>query len=237
MTEKFITEIRTRLLRFLSVFFLVFAVSCYFSSSLLTSLILWSKHSVGLDIISTALVSPIYLKIKLAMYMALLICFLHFIFECWQFLAPALHANEVAIAKSILLVFILAFYLGFFASYFFIFKLAVIFFLTSGITDLKILLDLSNLLDLCFYITMICQLLVLLPLLLGILIRFDIVSLSAAKQLRSKVIIACFIIGMLLTPPDVISQICVALPLWLSFELVIFIAGHTRLLSKPSFIK
>ena len=234
MNEKFIIELRTRLIRFLLVFFVLFAGSCYFSSGILSQLINWCKDTIGLDIISTALVAPIYLKIKLAAYIATFLCFLHFLFEIWCFFIPALYDKEKKFARAIIWVLITAFYLGALLSFIFVFKYSVMFFISSGVTDLRILLDISNLLDLCFYITIICQLLILLPLILGILMLYEIVPLKVVKTLRTKVIIACFILGMFLTPPDVISQICVALPLWISFELVVFIAENSRFLTRSS---
>lgn len=217
----YVKELRQRLIRsvivFLSLFFIFFwqdeTLYHWISKPLLSNL-----PSNG-HMIATDVIAPFWIPMKLAFFAAFFISAPFCFFELWGFVAPALFQKERTLFLTVLLASTLLFYLGASFSFFVICPMAMHFFLNAAPKEVWVMTDISN------YLQFITQLLVggglafQVPVITFICLKLQWVSAATLSQLRPYIIVGAFVLGMLLTPPDVVSQILLALPMWGLFEL------------------
>ena len=140
------------------------------------------------------------------------------LYQCWAFVAPGLYANEKRIAGPLLVSSILLFYMGVAFAYFVVFPLVFGFFTSVGPEIVNISTDIGRYLDFVLALFFGFGLAFEVPIATIILVAIGITTPKKLADKRPYIIVAAFIIGMLLTPPDVISQVLLALPMWVLFE-------------------
>ena len=214
-------ELRVRLLRSFIGVIVIFLPLIFFSNAIyeLASSPLQALMPENSSMIATQVASPFLSPLKLTFYLSLMISLPYFFSEMWRFIAPGLYKNEKRFALGLTLSSILLFYLGILFAYFLVFPLVFGFFTSVTPEGVKVMTDISSYLDFILNIFLAFAIVFEIPVLIFLLIWTGITSPNSLAKKRPYVIVSCFILGMLLTPPDVISQTLLALPAWFLFEL------------------
>ena len=213
-------ELRRRLIRSVIAILVVFAPLIYFSNDIyqfasnpLQNFLLGQS-----TMIATEVASPFLSPLKLTFYASLFISLPYVLFEIWGFVAPGMYKKEKTFSLSIGISSVLLFYTGIVFAYYLVFPLMFGFFTTTGPADITIMTDISKYLDFILNIFLAFAIAFEMPVLIFLLNWTGITSPKSLSEKRPYVIVSCFILGMLLTPPDIISQTLLALPAWFLFE-------------------
>ncbi|MEW6133581.1 MAG: twin-arginine translocase subunit TatC [Pseudomonadota bacterium] len=231
--ESFIShliELRDRLIRAIAAVVLVFIALFPWANDLYTLLAqpLISKLPQGSQMIATGVASTFFIPVKVAMMTAFLIALPWVLYQMWAFIAPGLYQHERKLALPLLVASVLLFFVGMSFAYFLVFP--VVFGFLAGATpegvnfapDIGAYLDFVMTLFIAFGVTFEV------PVVVILLVLTNVVSTEKLREARPYVIVGAFVIGAIFTPPDVISQIMLAVPLWLLYELGIILAGFLR---------
>lgn len=222
----YLLEFRKRLIRCLLVLLSIFFGLLYFANDIFTYLAkpllyyLPAEHGM----IATHILSPVFVPLELTFYVALFCTVPVMFYQCWSFVTPALYAHEKRLIWPLLFISISLFYVGVMFAYFVIFPLLFGFLTQSAPIGVQIAPDIAEYLLFSLKFLFIFGMIFEVPVITIILIKSGVVTRERFIQLRPYMIVAAFIMGMLLTPPDVVSQIMVAIPLWLLFELGILLS-------------
>ena len=213
-------ELRDRLIRILVVILLFFIAFIAFANDLYAYLAepLQSLLPEGASMIATQVASPFLAPFKLALYLSVYCGAPMILYQLWGFIAPGLYDNEKKIAAPLLISSIFLFYAGMAFAYYAVFPLVFGFFTTIGPTGVTVMTDIDAYLSFVLKLFLAFGLAFEIPVATMLLVKAGISSPESLKQKRPYVFIGCFVIGMLITPPDVISQTLLAVPMWLLFE-------------------
>ncbi len=228
--QPFIThliELRIRLLKGLCAILIVFLALFYFANDIysLIAAPLINQLSPGSTMIATEVASPFMTPFKLTLFAAVFIAMPYLLIQMWGFIAPGLYQQEQHLARPLIISSILLFYAGTAFAYFVVFPLIFGFFNAVTPEGVAMMTDISHYLNFVLKLFFAFGLAFEVPVATALLIWGRYASVETLKRNRPGVIVAAFILGMLLTPPDVISQILLALPIWLLFEAGLFF-GH-----------
>jgi sec-independent protein translocase protein TatC len=222
----YLLEIRRRLFYCFATVAVFFVVFCIFSTELYHAIALpllkYLPHNSKM--IATALTAPLVVPLKLAAAAAIIVSMPIILYQLWGFIAPALYRQERRLATFLLLLSTGLFYLGMLFAYFIIFPLTFRFLIGLTPPDVVVMPDIGH------YLAMVYQLFFAfgasfeVPLLILVLVWSGVVHLETLIAKRPYFIVGAFIMGMIFTPPDVISQISLAIPLCLLFEAGIWLA-------------
>ncbi len=220
-------ELRSRIIRSLIVILVCFLGLIYFSNDiyLLLSQPLMSFLPSNSSMIATEVASPFLTPLKLTFYASLLISMPFLLNQIWRFIAPGMYENEKSLSFLLMLSSLLLFYLGILFTYFLVLPLVFSFFTGSAPDGILIMTDISRYLDFVLSMMFAFSFAFEIPIFIFLLIWSGISSSESLRSKRPYVIIGCFTIGMLITPPDVISQSLLAIPAWILFELGIVLAS------------
>jgi sec-independent protein translocase protein TatC len=227
-----LTELRDRLLRAVLAVLVAFIVLFPFANDIyaIVSQPLRDLLPEGSSMIATEVASPFLTPFKLTLVTAVFLVIPYILFQVWAFVAPGMYRNEKKIAFPLLASSVLLFYAGTAFAYFIVFPLIFAFFTSVGPTDVTVMTDINRYLDFVLKIFFAFGVAFEIPIAAVILIWSGVTTAESLAKKRPWIIVGCFIAGMLLTPPDVISQSLLAIPMWLLFELGIFFG---RSLTKP----
>lgn len=219
-----LTELRDRLLKALLSVLVVFLCLFPFANEIYTfvSEPLRAILPAGSSMIATEVASPFLTPFKLTLFAALFISIPYVLFQVWSFIAPGMYRQEKRLAIPLLVSSVLLFYAGAAFAYFVVFPLVFAFFTSVGPTDVTIMTDINRYLDFVLKLFFAFGLAFEIPIVAVLLIWAGISTTESLKQKRPFIIVFCFVFGMLLTPPDVISQALLAIPMWLLFEVGVF---------------
>jgi sec-independent protein translocase protein TatC len=162
--------------------------------------------------------SPFLAPFKLVLVLALFIGIPFILHQAWSFIAPGLYKNEKHLALPLLISSILLFYTGVAFAYYVVFPLIFGFFTATGPEEVAIMTDISAYLDFVLKLFFAFGVVFEIPIAIILLIKAGATTPESLTRKRAYVVVSCFVIGMLLTPPDVISQTLLAVPMWLLFE-------------------
>jgi len=213
-------ELRNRLLRVFIVVLVVFAALFPFSESLYLHIseplrvFLPSSSTM----IATEVTSPFLTPFKLALVSAMFISMPYILYQLWAFVAPALYKQEKKIALPLFCASVVLFYTGMAFAYYLVFPLVFLFFTSVAPEGISVMPDIRAYLDFVLKLFMAFGLSFQIPIAVVILSWLGTVDPNKLATKRPYVIVLCFIVGMLLTPPDIISQALLAIPMWLLFE-------------------
>ena len=227
-----LVELRDRLLKILLGLGVLFVVMFPFADELYSMLAgpLLRHLPEGSSMIAINVVAPFLIPLKMVLLTSIVLSIPWILYQIWGFVAPGLYQHEQKLVWPILVSSSALFYVGMVFAYFVVFPLAFGFFTSTGPEGMAVMPDIGLYLDLVFKLFIAFGAAFEVPVLTFILIRAGITTPEALAAKRSYVIVGTFVLGMLLTPPDVISQVLLALPVWLLFELGL-IAG--RWVQKP----
>jgi sec-independent protein translocase protein TatC len=219
-------ELRSRILKSLIVILVCFLGLIYFSNDiyLLLSEPLLSVLPSNSSMIATEVASPFLTPLKLTFYVSLLVSMPFLLNQIWRFIAPGMYENEKTLSFLIMLSSLVLFYLGVLFTYFLVLPLVFGFFTGAAPEGVLIMTDISRYLDFVLSMMFAFSFAFEIPIFIFLLIWSGISSSESLRSKRPYVIIGCFTVGMLITPPDVISQSLLAIPAWILFELGIVMA-------------
>lgn len=220
-------ELRNRLLRAVAAVLVIFLALYPFSEELYTWLSgpLRQVMPEGASMVAIAVASPFLIPMKLALVAAVFLAMPFILYQLWAFVAPGLYRHEKQLIWPLLFSSSLLFYLGAAFAYFVVFPLVFAFF--SGVMPegVAMMTDITEYLDFVLTLFFAFGAAFEVPVATVLLIRMGVTTPEALGQKRPYIVVAAFILGMLLTPPDVVSQILLAVPIWLLYEVGI-IAGR-----------
>jgi sec-independent protein translocase protein TatC len=172
--------------------------------------------------IATEVASPFLTPFKLTLFAAIFVAIPYVLYQAWAFIAPGMYQKEKRFAFPVLASSVLLFYFGAAFAYFVVFPLIFGFFTSVGPTDVAIMTDINHYLNFILKLFFAFGLAFEIPIAALIAIWAGITTPDDLAKKRPYIIVGCFVFGMLLTPPDVISQALLAIPMWLLFEVGVF---------------
>jgi len=213
-------ELRNRLLRVFVVVLVVFAALFPFSESLYLYISepLRAFLPSTSTMIATEVTSPFLTPFKLALVSAIFLSMPYILYQLWAFVAPALYKQEKKIALPLFCASVILFYTGMAFAYYLVFPLVFLFFTSVAPEGISVMPDIRAYLDFVLKLFMAFGLSFQIPIAVVILSWLKTVDPNKLATKRPYVFVLCFIVGMLLTPPDIISQALLAIPMWLLFE-------------------
>ncbi|MBY6211602.1 twin-arginine translocase subunit TatC [Microbulbifer agarilyticus] len=217
-------EMRDRLLKTLLVVVAIFACMVPFANDIYNFVAdpLQARLTEGAGMIATEVTSPFLTPFKTTFVLAFFVAIPFVLYQFWAFIAPGLYKHEKRLIAPLMISSIFLFYAGMAFAYFVVFPLIFEFFISSAHADIKVLPDIRSYLDLALKLFFAFGFAFEIPIATLLLIWSGAVTAKDLARKRPYVIVACFAMGMLLTPPDVISQTLLAVPMWILFEVGIF---------------
>ncbi len=213
-------ELRDRLLRAVLVVLVVFLVLFPFGNDIYHFIAepLMAVMPEGTSMIATKVASPFLTPFKLSLIAAVFFSMPYLLYQLWGFIAPGLYVHEKKMAMPLLASSVVLFYLGAAFAYYVVFPLVFKFFTSVTPEGVAVMTDISEYLDFVLTLFFAFGLAFEIPIATILLVWMGMTTPQKLASKRPYVIVGAFVIGMLLTPPDVISQTMLALPMWVLFE-------------------
>ncbi|PKO54054.1 MAG: twin-arginine translocase subunit TatC [Betaproteobacteria bacterium HGW-Betaproteobacteria-2] len=229
-SESFIShliELRDRLMRIVIGLILAFLVLFPFADQIYTLLAqpLLASLPAGGQMIATEVTTPFFVPMKMAMMAAFVISLPHTLYQVWAFVSPGLYAHERRFMMPLVIASTLLFLMGMAFAYFLVFPVVFGFITGYAPEGVAVMTDIGRYLDFVITLFLAFGLAFEVPIAVIVLVGFGLVQISTLKEIRAYVIVCAFVLGAIFTPPDVISQFMLAVPLWLLYETGIFLAG------------
>lgn len=221
-----LVELRRRILYCIFVVFIIFGILFAFSQDIYTlfSEPLRAYLPEGSTMIATGVASPFLAPFKLTLIISFFLAIPFILFQLWGFIAPGLYQNEKRIAIPLLVSSIVLFYIGIAFAFYIVFPVMFSFFASTTPAGVSMMTDITQYLDFILTLFFAFGVAFEVPVATFLLIWVGIIDIQTLRNSRPYIIVGCFIIGMLLTPPDVFSQTLLAVPMWILFELGILAA-------------
>ncbi|SJL85062.1 twin-arginine translocase subunit TatC [Vibrio palustris] len=224
-------ELRNRILRSVAAVMTVFLGLVYFSNKIyeFVSQPLVERLPSGASMIATDVASPLFTPLKLTLIVAVFLAVPFILYQVWAFVAPGLYKHEQRLIFPLLISSSLLFYSGVAFAYFVVFPLIFGFFTTISLGGVEFMTDITSYLDFVLSLFMAFGIAFEVPVAIILLCWTGATDVQSLKEKRPYIVVAAFIIGMVLTPPDMISQTLLAIPMCLLFEIGLFFARfYTR---------
>lgn len=223
-------ELRSRILKSLVAVIVVFLPLFYFANTIYDYISGPLRVYLPDDatMIATEVASPFLTPFKLTLVLAIFITIPYILHQLWSFIAPGLYTSERKVALPMLLSSIVLFYTGIAFAFYVVFPLVFSFFTSVAPAGVKVMTDINRYLDFVLKLFFAFGVAFEIPIATMLLVWSGITSVENLKRKRPYVIVGCFVMGMLLTPPDVISQVLLALPMWMLFEAGIFFSSWIK---------
>ncbi|MGB3918922.1 twin-arginine translocase subunit TatC [Thiothrix litoralis] len=213
-------ELRDRLLHMVLAIGIVFLILMPFAQDLynLLSDPLVRHLPAGQKLIAVGVASPFFIPYKLALMVAFVLALPYVLYQLWGFIAPGLYQHEKKLVTPLLVSSVALFYLGMAFAYFVVLPMMFSILPNFAPSNVDVTPDIAEYLDFVMMMFMAFGIGFEMPVATLLLISTGIASRETLKQSRPYVVVGAFIIGMFLTPPDVLSQVMLAVPMWLLFE-------------------
>ena len=226
-----LTELRDRLLRSILAVLIIFLCLFSFANEIYTiaSEPLRQFLPEGTSMIATEVASPFLTPFKLTLFAAIFLAIPFLLHQVWSFIAPGMYRHEKRLAIPILASSVLLFYAGILFAYYVVFPLVFGFFTSVAPEGVTIMTDINSYLDFILKLYFAFGIAFEIPIVTILIVATGMSTPDSLAAKRPYVIIGCFVVGMLLTPPDIISQTLLAVPVWLLFEIGII---ASRLITK-----
>lgn len=217
-------ELRSRLLKGIFAVGIILLALLPFANELYTVIAapLLRHLPAGASMIATEVAAPFLTPFKLTLITAIFIAMPVLLYQLWAFVAPGLYQHERKLVFPLLVTSTALFYLGAAFAYYVVFPLVFSFFVMTAPEGVTVMTDISKYLDFVLTLFFAFGLAFEVPIATILLVWAGITTPEALVAKRPYIIVGAFVIGMLLTPPDVISQTLLAVPMWLLFELGVF---------------
>lgn len=226
-----LVELRQRVVRAAGVVLLVFIVLSPFMRFIfdMVSLPLMSALPEGTRLLATGVISPFFVPLKVTLFVAFLIALPYVLYQAWAFVAPGLYQHEKRLALPVLSSSIAMFFLGMAYCYFVVFGFVFRFIAGFAPDSVAVAPDIENYLSFVMGMFLAFGLTFEVPVVVVLLVRFGVATIEQLKLARPYVIVGAFVVAAIVTPPDVVSQLLLAIPLCLLYEVGLQVARFTGL--------
>ncbi len=214
-------ELRDRMLRIVIVVMAIFLVLFFFANDLyqLVAEPLLEQLPEGSTMIATGVAAPFLTPFKLSLVASIFIAIPFIFYQFWSFVAPGLYNHEKRLALPLIASSVVLFYAGILFSFYIVFPLMFAFFTATTPDGVAMMTDISQYLDFILKMFFAFGIAFEVPIVIIVLTLTGVTDADKLATKRPYIIVGSFVIGMLLTPPDIISQTLLAIPVWLLFEL------------------
>ncbi|XQW87613.1 twin-arginine translocase subunit TatC [Aeromonas veronii] len=221
-----LVELRTRLLRSISAILVVFLGLIYFSNNIYDFVAqpLLSQLPEGTSMIATDVATPFLTPIKLTLVVSFFVAIPYLLYQAWAFIAPGLYQHERRLIMPLVVSSALLFYAGMAFAYYVVFPLVFGFFTSTAPAGVTVATDIASYLDFVLTLFFAFGVAFEIPVATILLCWTGVTTPQNLKEKRPYVIVGVFVVGMLLTPPDVFSQTLLAIPMWALWEIGLFFA-------------
>ena len=182
----------------------------------------------GSSMIATEVASPFLAPLRVTIYSALIISVPYFFLELWGFVSPGLYKKEKAFVGPLILSSIALFYTGILFAHFVVSPIILNFFISSAPDSIQVMTDINKYLDFVLKLFFAFGFAFEVPIATFLVITTGLVSKDRIKVMRPYVIIGFFVVGMFLTPPDIFSQLFLAIPMWVLFEIGLLVSRDPK---------
>lgn len=222
-------ELRSRLLNVAIAMLLVFVGLFPWASDLYALLAqpMLAKLPQGGQMIATDVTTPFFVPLKVTLMTAFLITLPYVLYQGWRFVAPGLYAHEKKLVLPLIIASTLLFFCGMAFAYFVVFPVVFGFIVAAAPQGVAVMTDIDKYLSFVLGMFMAFGITFQVPVAVVVLVRMGMVSVAKLREIRSYVIVGAFVVGAIFTPPDVVSQFMLAIPLWLLYEAGIVVANWT----------
>lgn len=220
-------ELRNRLLKIVAGIFVVMLALFPFANDIyqfLASPLLQALPEDG-QMIATEVTTPFFVPLKVVMLSAFILSSPYTLYQVWAFIAPGLYANERHLVAPLVIASVLLFLCGMAFAYFLVFPVVFGFITSTAPEGVAVMTDIGKYLDFTILLFIAFSLAFETPIAVVLMVAAGMVSVVALKQARSYVIVGAFIVGAIITPPDIISQFMLAIPMWVLYEVGILVAS------------
>lgn len=225
-------EMRDRLLRAVIAVVVVFVCLFPWAQDIyaLLAMPMLAALPAGGQMIATEVTTPFFVPVKVTMMAAFLICLPWVFYQAWAFVAPGLYQHEKRLGVPLVIASVLLFVLGMSFAYFLVFPIVFGFIVGVAPEGVAVMTDIGKYLDFVMTLFLAFGITFEVPVAVVLLVKMGMVSVAKLREIRPYVIVGAFVIGAIFTPPDVISQFMLAVPLWILYELGIIVAS---MITKP----
>ena len=222
-----LVELRSRLLNAVVAVLLVFFCLFPWASDLYTLLAqpLLAKLPKGGQMIATDVTTPFFVPLKVALMAAFLIALPYILYQIWRFVAPGLYAHEKRLVWPLIIASTILFFCGMGFAYFVVFPVVFGFITASAPQGVAVMTDIDKYLSFVLTMFMAFGITFQVPVAVVLLVRMGFVTVAKLREVRPYAVVGAFVIGAIFTPPDVVSQLMLAIPLWLLYEAGIVVAS------------
>ncbi|MGM0593088.1 MAG: twin-arginine translocase subunit TatC [Pseudomonadota bacterium] len=223
-----LVEMRDRLLRAVLVVLLLFVGIFYFANDLyhIIATPLMAHLPEGASMISTKPAGTFFTPMKLALVLSIFLAMPFILYQLWAFVAPGLYTHERKLIIPLLFSSTLLFYAGMVFAYYVVFPLMFGFFINVAPQGVEVMTDITEYLDFVLKIFFAFGIAFEVPIATILLVYIGATTPESLRQKRPYIIVGAFVIGMMLTPPDIISQTLLALPMWVLFEIGLLASSY-----------
>jgi len=220
-----LVELRSALLRSVIAIVVFFLVLFPFADDIYTFIAAPIVQAIpGSNLIAIGVISPFLTPLKMSLFLAIYIAMPYLLYQLWSFTAPALYRQEKKLILPLVISSTILFYIGLLFSFYIVFPVIFTFLSSVGPESVNFAPDIQYYLDFILKVSFAFGVAFEVPIATILLIMFGATTAERLKKNRAYIIIGSFALGMILTPPDVISQILIAIPIWLLFEVGLFFA-------------
>jgi len=222
-------ELRSRLLRSIMAIAVVFLALVFFSNDLyyFFSSPIQKLLPDGSTMIATEVAAPFFAPFKLTLFLSAFVAAPYVLYQIWAFIAPGMYSHEKKVAVPLFASSVVLFYLGIAFTYYVVFPLVFGFFTSVAPEGIAVTPDINSYLSFILKLFLAFGLAFEIPVATVLIIKAGIASRESLAEKRPYVVVICFVFGMLLTPPDFISQTLLAVPAWLLFEAGLWFSRYT----------
>lgn len=219
-------EMRDRLLRAVLAVVVIFVLLFPWAQDLYALLAkpMLASLPQGGQMIATEVTTPFFVPVKVTMMAAFLIALPWIFYQIWAFVAPGLYQHEKRLGLPLIVSSVLLFLLGMTFAYFLVFPVVFGFIVGIAPEGVAVMTDIGKYLDFVLTLFLAFGITFEVPVAVVLLVKMGMVSIEKLREIRPYVVVGAFVIGAIFTPPDVISQIMLAVPMWLLYELGILVA-------------
>ena len=178
----------------------------------------------GATMIATDVTGTFLVPLKVTLMAGFLVALPYVLYQMWAFVAPGLYQHEKRLAMPVIVSSFAFFLVGMAFAYFVVFPVAFVFFAGYTPPGVQMMTDIDKYLSFVLTMFIAFGLTFETPVVVVVLVRMGVVGLDKLRAARSYVIVGAFVVGAIFTPPDVISQLLLAVPLWLLYEVGLFLA-------------
>lgn len=225
-----LVELRSRLLNSVLAVLLIFICLFPWASDLYTMLAhpLLARLPKGGQMIATDVTTPFFVPLKVALMAAFLIALPYILYQIWRFVAPGLYEHEKRLVWPLIISSTVLFFCGMGFAYFVVFPVVFGFITASAPHGVAVMTDIDKYLSFVLTMFVAFGITFQVPVAVVLSVRMGFITVEKLRAMRPYMVVGAFVVGAIFTPPDVVSQSMLAVPLWLLYEAGIVVSNWVK---------